>query len=215
MATIDINTIQIHNSPDVRGWSQTATISKVVFDNHGVAVDFDKHQAWPDVTPPGWTGPVQYTVWLFIYRNNEWHGAGIVEMWRDRGSTGDYTQPTLAQHFTENWIHDDGWDAIPAISTGEPVGIMVTAGDARKKDVHLVAERSNIVVVPVANSAVYTFDSPIPPPEPPPDPDPTPVPELIALLKSIDEKLTTLLAKPPVTYVGKIPYFGTITLLPK
>jgi hypothetical protein len=139
----------VGGSPDVKAWAKTASITSVHIGSDGVAVAFDAKGRWPDVTPPGWDGPLQYTLWLFVQRNGTWTGAGVIEFWRTRPSSGAFTQPDIAQHVAENWIRDGHWGFTYAPALGETVGFMVTAGDQRVKDVHAVAERSNVVLVPL------------------------------------------------------------------
>jgi hypothetical protein len=68
-AQIPIDQVQILNSPDVRGWTPTATITKLEFwRGAGIHVEFDRNAAWPDVVPEGWNGPIQYTVWAAEHR---------------------------------------------------------------------------------------------------------------------------------------------------
>lgn len=171
----DLSQAQIvGGAPDVRTWKPTATITQLSMGFTGVAVQFDRQAVWPDVVPPGWDGPLQFTLWLFVQRNGVWSGAGIVEFWRDRPSSGPYNRdlfPHLAAHLQKEWSADAGWIVDPPIQDGESVGFMVTAGDQRKKDVHVVAERSNIVVVPVQDVGTFKFTE-----QPPPPNDPPPVP---------------------------------------
>lgn len=145
-AQIPIDQLQIVNSPDVRGWAPTATISRVEFRSAGIHFDFDKLDTWPDVTPPGWTGPIRYTVWLLLNVDGHWYGSGIIEFWRDRASTDD-TDVTKNNQIANNWLYDSRWGPMAGHQpqAGELVGFMLTAGDARGKDVHAVTERSRIV----------------------------------------------------------------------
>ena len=176
---IDLGAVQIHSSPDVRSWAQTATLTRIELGHQGVHVDFTKQREWPDLIPPGWTGPLQYTLWLFVNVGGTWHAGGVVEFWRGRDWTGAYTQPSLAQHLAENWIHDDGWPIAYTPSAGEQIGFMVTAGDERRKDVHVVGERSNVVLVTMQDTGVFAFAEQ-PPSGPPPSLPPPAAPPLAA-----------------------------------
>jgi len=149
VAQVDITQLQIENSPDVRGWAPTATISKIEFwRGAGLHIEFDKRATWPDVVPPGWDGPVQHTVWLLLKIDGRWYGSGVIECWRDRQSTDD--DDVIANNqIARNWLYDGRWGPMQGHQPqpGELVGVMVTAGDARGKDVHGVAERSRIVEI--------------------------------------------------------------------
>ena len=77
--TLDLSTVRIVNAPDVRGWAETARITKLSFDGASTRIEFTKQDGpnrWPDLTPPGWEGPLQYTMWLFLRVNGEWVGSG-------------------------------------------------------------------------------------------------------------------------------------------
>src|SRR5260221_4827246 len=148
-AQIPIEQVQIRNSPDVRGWTPTATITKVEFwRSAGIHFEFDKHTSWPDVVPDGWNGPIQYTVWILLNLEGRWYGSGIIECWRDRQSTDD-ADVTQNNQIARNWLYDSRWGPMQGHQPlpGERVGFMLTAGDARGKDVHGVAERSRIVEI--------------------------------------------------------------------
>jgi hypothetical protein len=89
--------------------------------------------------------------------DGHWYTAGGVEYWNGLASSGG--QPS---RYASNWYYNPLiWGPLsshqPAV--GEQVGFFVTAGDARAKDVHLVAERSNVVLVsfPSDGGAYYPF----------------------------------------------------------
>ena len=157
-AQIPIDQVQILNSPDVREWTPTATITKVEFwRGAGIHFEFDKASAWPDVVPPGWQGPVQYTVWILLKTGDAWYASGIIECWRDRQSTDD-TDVTENNQIARNWLYDSRWGPMQGHQPqpGERVGFMLTAGDARGKDVHGVAERSRIVEIAWPSSSGFS-----------------------------------------------------------
>ena len=146
---IDMQSVSIVGSPDVRSWPATARIRVLDFNSSGLAIDFTKKDGagrWPDVVPPGWDGGLQYTVWMVVNHGGRWYSAGGVEYWFGLGRSGG-----PPSRFASNWYYNPQlWAPMtyhqPAV--GEQVGFFVTAGDQRAKDVHIVAERSNIVVVP-------------------------------------------------------------------
>jgi hypothetical protein len=157
---IDMQSISIVGSPDVRNWPATATIHVLDFNSSGIAIDFTKKEGagrWPDVLPPGWDGPLQYTVWMVVNHGGRWYSAGGVEFWHGLGRSGG-----PPSQFANNWYYNPQlWAPItyhqPA--PGERVGFFVTAGDQRAKDVHAVAERSNIVAIsfPSDGGGYYPF----------------------------------------------------------
>jgi hypothetical protein len=143
---------------DVADWPVAATITGLNFQANGLRLDFTKKDGpgrWPDVVPPGWDGPLQYTVWMVVNIGGRWYTSGGVEFWYGLERSGG--PPSL---FAGNWYYNSQvWGPLanrqPAI--GEQVGFLVTAGDARVKDVRSVRERSNVVVVPFPSDAGATF----------------------------------------------------------
>jgi hypothetical protein len=179
---IDALKLHIVNSPDVRTWPATAQLSKLVIAPTGVHVEFNKQDggdAWPDVRLVGWDGNIQYTLWLGLFIDGEWWASGIIEFWRGLFESGGPIAD--GEQIAKNWVYDARWGAMekhqPA--PGEPVAFFVTAGDARGRDAHDVAERSQIVVVPFPSAAggTFAFSDTQPAPTPTPAPSPAPVPQ--------------------------------------
>ena len=140
---------------DVANWAITTQITAMDFEN-GVQVTFSKKDGpgrWPDVVPPGWDGPLQYTLWMVVNIGGQWYTSGGVEFWYGLQYSGG-----PANEFAYNWYYNPQvWGPLanhqPA--NGEQTGFFVTAGDARVKDVHAVAERSNVVVLPFPSGGGY------------------------------------------------------------
>jgi hypothetical protein len=157
---IDIHQVTVVGSADVRDWPATARIHVLDFNSSGVAIDFTKKEGagrWPDVVPNGWDGPIQYTVWMVVNHGGRWYTAGGVEFWHGLGRSGG-----PPSQFANNWYYNPQiWAPLtyhqPGV--GEQVGFFVTAGDQRAKDVHIVAERSNIVMLafPSDGGGYYPF----------------------------------------------------------
>ncbi len=147
---VDLHTVTITggSARDVADWPITTTIRALDFNSGGVAVDFSKKDGpgrWPDVVPPGWSGGLQYTIWMIVSHDGRLYTAGGVEYWHGLERSGG--PPSM---YRANWYYSPAvWGPLanhqPAV--GEQVGFFVTAGDQRAKDVRSVAERSNIVVV--------------------------------------------------------------------
>ena len=158
---IDLHQVtSINPAVDVANWPITTKITVLDFNSGGIAVEFSKKDGpgrWPDVTPPGWDGPIQYTIWMVENIGGRWYTSGGVEYWYGLGRQGG-----PPSQFANNWYYSPQvWGPLashqPAV--GEQVGFFITAGDQRAKDVRLVTERSNVVVVsfPSDSGGYYPF----------------------------------------------------------
>jgi len=201
---IDLGTAGLQcGSPVVFDRVSTATMTGLTFRADGVVVEFTKKfdtttPRWPDVTPPGWDGPLQYTLWLGMRNGAEWNVAGLIEYWYGLEASGGNV--ILDNQILKNWTYDCGPMARQP-AAGEPVAFFVTAGSQRKKDVFLVRERSNVVVVPFPGAVPthYNLNTstpiPTPVPDPMPTPTPTPLPDISARLDAIATNLGRIEAK--------------------
>lgn len=214
---IDLSTVQVHNSPNVKDWPATSTITKIDFRPSGVHVEHTKNQgsgAWPNFRPPGWDGDLQYTLWIFLNIGGQWHGSGCIQFWQSCDQNGG-----PPEQFARNWYYAaDRWAPMTGYqpTQGEPVGFMVTAGDARNNGVQSVRERSNVVLMPFpVSGGSYTDTNPPPPPPPPPDDLAARVAQLEAQYNdlkgyadslfdhatALDRRVTALEAKPAVSWL--------------
>lgn len=230
MAVDQINLAEaiIVNAPDIRNWPITTAITQLKFDGNTTSVDFTKKEGpnrWPDVTPAGWTGPLEYTLWLFLNINNQWVGSGFIQFWNGRDSSGSAADPDVPSVYDIHWYYAARWAPMfgyGPIKPGTPIGFMVTSGNARDSvGPYGPQERSNIVLVPASNNATFTFPeipSPIPVPPTPPSGAVT-LEDILAAIKAVQADVSVLKTaaatfKAPL-YKGKIPAFGgNITLTP-
>lgn len=161
---IDLSQATVYNSPpDIASWPITTAITRLEMQPTagaapGVSLTFSAQNTWPDYTPPGWDGPLQYTVWAVFNINGHWVTSGFIQMWSGRGNTG----APLLTDFAINWAYDSRWGPMNGYQphVGEQVGFFVSAGDARgNRGVTSVRERSNVVVVnlPANDTGVFTF----------------------------------------------------------
>ena len=168
---IDLTQAVYHNSPNVSTWAKTTSITRVVMQPEGTAApglsfEFSARSRWPDYTPPGWDGPIQYTVWAGVNIGGVWHVSGIIQMWRDREATGapilSYGPGCSVNNFACNWVYDGRWGTMAGYQprAGESMVFFVTAGNARGTNtVTSWAERSNVVMIslPANDTGVFNF----------------------------------------------------------
>jgi hypothetical protein len=156
---IDLRQARVYNSPpDVASWPATARISRIDMGSSGLTFQFSTQNSWPDVVPPGFSGPLQYTVWAVVNINGQWNTSGFIQMWRGRAGTG---APILA-NFATNWAYDARWGPMAGYQphVGEQMGFFLTAGNARGEvSVSSIRERSNVVIVslPAGDSGSFPF----------------------------------------------------------
>jgi len=156
---IDMHTVIVRGGccGDVANWPVTTQIRVIDANFGGWFLDFSAKNSWPEVTPPGWDGGIQYTLWIVEKINGQWITAGGVEYWRSLARQGG-----PPSRLAGNWYYSPGvWNELSSHqpAPGEQVGIFVTAGDQRAKDVRIVTERSNVVLIPFPSDggAYYPF----------------------------------------------------------
>ncbi|HEX8793972.1 MAG TPA: hypothetical protein VF765_23685 [Polyangiaceae bacterium] len=180
--TLDANLVTFEwNPPDLASWPVTTQLTEVDFIDQGLNLQFDKKDGpnrWPDVTPPGWMGPLQYTVGLVECVNGQWHGSAVIEIWYDLATEGGNNLADCAPSYgpmpcpghmqvQQNWYYS----SLPVgplqnrqPATGETIGVFVAAGNLRgittdDPNNSPVMERSDIVLVPFpdVNGATHSF----------------------------------------------------------
>lgn len=153
------------NPLDAGTWPVGAKITYVEFTGFSMRVDFDRREGpnrWPDVTPPGWSGSLQYTLGMCRNIRGAWHCSAVVQFWYGRSL--DDTTP--ASRFWREWWYDGArWGPLAEVRPveGEMVGIFVAAGDLRlrrftRDTCPRVCEISNVAMVPFTEGyAKYEF----------------------------------------------------------
>jgi hypothetical protein len=182
--TLDLHQVTLFDNPtNLADWPVTTEITDVEFQymgSDGVHVEFSKQDgagSWPDVTPPGWTGSLEYTLGIAEYIDGQWYGSAAIEFWRGLASAGGNVAEdivTLGQcaafgmgsscQVAKNWYYDSRWGNLAGYqpATGEMIGVFVVAGNLRgvtDGSQSPVQERSNVVLVPMPGfgGAKYTF----------------------------------------------------------
>jgi hypothetical protein len=164
----DLNLATIYaNPPDLAAWPVTTTLTEVDFgsDVHLVFSKQDGADRWPDVTPPGWDGPLQYTLGMVECIDGQWYASAVIEFWYGLGASGGNIGAN--DQVAANWYYDAGrWGLLAGRQppAGETIGIFVAAGNLRNVTADDTAqspvmERSNVVMVPMpdANGAMHSF----------------------------------------------------------
>jgi hypothetical protein len=155
---------QIHNSPAGMGsWAEGARITSVDFTPGAILVDFDRREGpgrWPDVTPPGWSGSLQYTLGMCVNISTQWHCSAVVQFWHGRELTASAPPHLIGRE----WFYDPArWGAMAGYqpSEGETVGLFVCEGDCRNNtegNTSPLRERSNVVMLPFTTGfATYRY----------------------------------------------------------
>lgn len=170
---IDLHTAIIHSSPgDIATWAIRAPITRLTMrpgPDRGLTLDSEARGIWPDYTPPGWDGPLQYTVWAGCRIAEQWHLAAFIQMWRTRPSTG----AAILQYWNSDWAYDrNRWGAMVQYrpKAGDEMVFLLSAGNARgMQGPTSLRERTNVVKVelPANDDGVFDFTGPPPPPPPP------------------------------------------------
>lgn len=181
--TLDFKDVTFFDNPtDLASWPETTKITKVEFrpGEEGIHVEFDKLKdpgSWPDITPPGWDGPLQYTVGLVENIEGKWYGSAAIQYWRGLYAFGgnvamDITTKAQCTMFgvgsncqvAKNWYYDGRWGKLAGYQPkiGELIGVFVVAGNVRgvtDGSQSPAKERSNVVLLqmPEVFGATYTF----------------------------------------------------------
>jgi hypothetical protein len=161
---LDMNQATIMNSPsDLARWAVTTSITRLELRPSGVHVEFSKRDGpgrWPDVFPPGWDEPLQYTLGMCMNISGRWYCSAAIQFWAGLDAAGGGPSG-----YANTWFYDPiRWGPMaghqPAV--GETVGFFVCEGDCRNNTTGSsspLRERSNVVLVPMPNGggATYTF----------------------------------------------------------
>ena len=159
-------TARIWDNPrDLNAWPIGAKVTSIEFTGAAMRVDFDRRDGpnrWPDVIPPGFEGPIQYTLGMCLNIQGQWHCSAVVHFWHGRSL--DDTAPPSAFWY-EWWYAVDRWGPMTfyRIREGETVGVFAAAGDVRGRDFTRatcprVCEVSNVAFVPFTTGrARYDF----------------------------------------------------------
>jgi len=144
----------IRNSPlNLPQWPITTALRAVEIRSNGVHVEFSKQDGpgrWPDWTPPGWDGGLQWTLGMMLNIGGQWYASAPIQFWYGLQESGG--PPTQG---AQNWFYDPArWAPMTGHQpqVGETIGFFACAGDCRNRtdgSGSPVRERSNVVTVVV------------------------------------------------------------------
>lgn len=160
--------IMVNSPPDMATWPETAKITSINFSPGAFEVDFDRRDSgdrWPDVTPAGWSGALQYTLGMCVQVTGQWYCSGVVQFWYGR-TLSDSAPPSAVGY---EWFYDPvrwGPMFLHQPAEGELVGLFVSSGNTRdggnftRASCPRVCERSNVVLLPWTNGfASYAYST--------------------------------------------------------
>ncbi len=155
---INMSSATIWNSPfDLASWPATSPITQLDMGSNGIHVAFDKKDGpgrWPDVYPPGWDEPLQYTLGMCLNISGKWHCSAPIQFWN-----GLYASGGPPSRYAAEWFYDSfRWGPMSnhQPSVGEMIGIFVCGGNCRNNTSgsnSTVKERTNVVLVPMPSNA--------------------------------------------------------------
>lgn len=170
MSDYDLTQATLYNTSDVvKSFPVTTTIQAIDVTSDGFNVRFDKKDSWPDVTPPGWAGPLEFTIGLV--RTTDGAASAVIQCWRGDLPFGGPV--SSATQIATNWFYDGRWGPLAhwQPQPSESVGLFVVAGNWRGATDRIIEERSNVPTVPWP-AVGFLGRLPIGPPPPPPDTNP-------------------------------------------
>jgi hypothetical protein len=149
-------------SPDVRAWPIGSHLTEITLDaESNMGIDFSKRngpQAWPFLDGPE-GGDIQYTLWIGCLIGGVWHLAGSI-LCISRSPSDNYvpTGPALQPgQLPKNWYYFAGSPmATYQPKPGEQVAWFLTSGVQRRNDMHVITERTQVVLTPFS-AGTYTF----------------------------------------------------------
>ena len=113
----DISTATFWDNPSDAGtWPVGARITYVEFTGFSLRVDFDHRtgpNAWPNIPPPGFAGPLQYTLGMCRNIETKWHCSAVIQFWEGR----DLDATDAPSNFWRNWWYDSArWGPLASVS---------------------------------------------------------------------------------------------------
>jgi hypothetical protein len=159
---LDLASVTIVGSPDVRGFSRTSMLTSIAFHpgSESWHIDHTLRGTWPPIVIDPTDGTTQEaTIWILFRIGGAWYATGGERL---RPNQTDKGIPNPSQ-LGPDWLYDAGrWGIMAGYvpSPGDLVGFFVAAGSTRSDDHVVVMERTNVVLIAFPNDDV---DSSFPP----------------------------------------------------
>lgn len=138
--------VQVYSSPDVSGWPETGTITRLGFDPALLTVNYSTMAAWlPGVNIGGGTFQ-EATLWLFFNIGGPWYGAGA-ERFRPNQTTK--AEATLYSQWPRDfWYDATRWGPLASLTpfAGQPAAALMTSGSTRVDNTTIVQERTSLLL---------------------------------------------------------------------
>lgn len=80
----------LNNPSTLADWPITTRITRLELRPDGIHVEFSKRDgggSWPDITPPGWDGPLQYTLGMALKIGGRWYASAPIQFWITDGGS--------------------------------------------------------------------------------------------------------------------------------
>jgi len=203
----DINPLMFLKNVEVKGVEMLPT---------GISFAVEIPQGWVTHVP-GWgfpddstapredPGNLLFTVWAGFFIEDRWRASGFIQKF-DMSAAGNNIMAIAPDkginNWQANWAYDGRWGLLANHQpvAGEFMLLFLTAGNGRfSTNGGIKAERSNIVLVQIAEDGlgVFPFSSAPPVPLPPTPPDPTVLTKgeqaILGALDQLDSKWTSIL----------------------
>jgi hypothetical protein len=135
--------------PPVAGLSIRSSISEITLTHaaEGYAMNFPGRDTWPGVTPPGWDGPINHTLWMGLHIAGVWYVLPVKEGLHDYLTLGPILAPGQVPQNLTYYAQPPMLGYQP--EAGELVGFFCTTGDTRRMNLQPPsgAGRTNVVTV--------------------------------------------------------------------
>lgn len=171
---LDLNTVNIVDSPDFKSYKKTVDLTRVVMTSGGFQFESTMPPTWMTHVP-GWgkddpngdpndPGDLLYTVCIGAFIKGQWYLAGFIQKF-DNSPTGaaimspSATDPDVIA-WKKDWAYDNRWNPLNfwTPTAGDLIAVMLVAGNGRGASAGgIKPERSNIQVIQLPTNGIADF----------------------------------------------------------